>query len=281
MVFGYSTNAFVKFSLFESIERIANLGFKGVEIMGDRPHLYPPDFGPDEIERLKTALKVHQLKVTNLNSFTLFAVGDTYLPSFIEPDKARREIRIRHTRESLKAAKALGCRNISIPPGGPLEDMDWPNGAALFREGLEQVIPDAEALGVKLLIEPEPELLIENSEQFKTFIKDFQSEALGLNFDIGHFFCVGEDPGKALEDLFEWIGHMHLEDIAATRVHNHLIPGLGVIDYPAIFKTIKQLGYTGDISLELYPYVDTPEEAGKESLAFLKPVFEASGLDVE
>jgi len=281
MVFGYSTNAFVKFSLFESIERIANLGFKGVEIMGDRPHLYPPDFGPDEINRLKTTLAKHELKVTNINSFTLFAVGDTYLPSFIEPDKARREIRIRHTRESLKAAKALGCRNISIPPGGPLEDMDWPNGAALFREGLEQVIPDAEALGVKLLIEPEPELLIENSDQFKTFIKDFQSEALGLNFDIGHFFCVGEDPGKALEDLFEWIGHMHLEDIAATRVHNHLIPGLGVIDYPAIFKTIKRLGYTGDISLELYPYVDTPEEAGRESLAFLKPVFEASGLDIE
>jgi len=281
MVFGYSTNAFVKFSLFESIERIANLGFRGVEIMGDRPHLYPPDFGPAEIGRLKTTLAKHQLKVTNINSFTLFAVGNTYLPSFIEPDKARREIRIRHTRESLKVAKALGCRNISIPPGGPLEDMDWPNGAALFREGLEQVIPDAEALGVKLLIEPEPELLIENSDQFKTFIKDFQSEALGLNFDIGHFFCVGEDPGKALEDLFEWIGHMHLEDIAATRVHNHLIPGLGVIDYPAIFKTIKRLGYTGDISLELYPYVDTPEEAGRESLAFLKPVFEASGLDIE
>lgn len=281
MVFGYSTNAFVKFSLLESLERIARLGFKGVEIMGDRPHLYPPDFGPAEIQELKAALTKHRLKVTNVNSFTLFAVGDTYLPSFIEPDKARREIRIRHTKESLEVAAALGCQNISIPPGGPLEDMDWPTGAALFREGLEQVIPEAEALGVKLLIEPEPELLIENSDQFKTFIKDFQSEALGLNFDIGHFFCVGEDPKEALEDLFEWIGHMHLEDIAATRVHNHLIPGIGVIDYPAIFKTIKRLGYTGDISLELYPYVDTPEEAGKESLAFLKPVFEASGLDVE
>ncbi len=280
MVFGYSTNAFVKFSLFESIERIAKLGFKGVEIMGDRPHLYPPDFGPDEIIQLKAALAKHQLKVTNINSFTLFAVGDTYLPSFIEPDKARRDIRVRHTKESLVVAKALGCENISIPPGGPLEGMDWPAGAVLFREGLEQVIPDAEALGVKLLIEPEPGLLIENSGQFKTFIKDFQSPAVGLNFDIGHFFCVGEDPRKALEDLFQWVGHMHLEDIAATRVHNHLIPGLGVIDYPAIFKTIKQLGYTGDISLELYPYVDTPEEAGRESLEFLKPIFDASGLDI-
>lgn len=159
--------------------------------------------------------------------------------------------------------------------------MDWNAGATLFREGLEQVIPDAEALGVKLLIEPEPELFIENSAEFKRFIKDFQSPALGLNFDIGHFFCVGEDPRKALEDLFEWVGHMHLEDIAATRVHNHLIPGLGVIDYPAIFKTIKALGYKGDISLELYPYVDTPEAAGRESLEFLRPVFKTAGIVLE
>jgi len=281
MIFGYSTNAFVKFSLLESIEKIAKLGFKGVEIMGDRPHLYPPDFGPDKIAELKAALEKHQLKITNINSFTLFAVGDTYLPSFIEPDKERRDIRVRHTKESLAVAKELGCDNISIPPGGPLEGMDWSAGAALFREGLEQVIPDAEATGVKLLIEPEPELFIENSAEYKRFIKDFQSPALGLNFDIGHFYCVGEDPAAAFEDLYEWVGHVHLEDIADTRVHNHLIPGLGVIDYPAVFEAMKRLGYTGDISLELYPYVDTPDEAGRESLEHLEPIFAASGLDLE
>ena len=56
----------------------------------------------------------------NLNSFTLFAVADTYLPSWIEPEKERREIRIRHTLDSLQVAKKLGCGSISIPPGGPL-----------------------------------------------------------------------------------------------------------------------------------------------------------------
>ncbi len=42
MVLGYSTNAYVKHTLAASLERIADLGFKGVEIMCDRPHLYPP-----------------------------------------------------------------------------------------------------------------------------------------------------------------------------------------------------------------------------------------------
>jgi sugar phosphate isomerase/epimerase len=280
MIFGYSTNAFVKFSLTESLEKIAELGFRGVEIMGDRPHLYPPDFESTDINRLKKILETHHLKVTNINSFTLFAVGDTYLPSWIEPDKNRRDIRIRHTIDCLKVAHQLDCTNISIPPGGPLNGMSRNDAMLLFHQGLEQVIPLAEQLNVKLLVEPEPDLLMENSSEFTSFIRDVQSPIVGLNFDIGHFFCAGEDPSASFEKLFEWVGHVHLEDIAESRVHHHLIAGHGVIQFVDILKTMKRLGYQGDISLELYPYVDTPEAAGRESLEYLRPIFAASGLAI-
>ena len=280
MIFGYSTNAFVKFSLFESLEKIAALGFRGVEVMGDRPHLYPPDFGTADLHRVKEDLKTRGLKVTNLNSFTLFAVGDTYLPSWIEAEKDRRDIRIRHTLDCLSIARDLECGNISIPPGGPLNNLSRKEALALFHKGLEEVIPKAEELNVKILVEPEPDLLMENSKDFKPFIKDVRSPMVGLNFDIGHFFCAGEDPAAAFEDLFEYIGHVHLEDIAATRVHRHLIAGHGVIRFLDIFKTMVELQYRGDISLELYPYVDTPESAGRESLEYLRPVFAKSGLNI-
>lgn len=281
MIFGYSTNAFVKFTLFESLEKISGLGFQGVEIMCDRPHLYPPDFDTEKMARLKKVLAQHNLKVTNLNSFTLFAVGDTYLPSWIEPQKERREIRIQHTLESLKTADTLGCKNISVPPGGPLGSMSRDGAMSLFHRSLERVIPLAEELGVKILVEPEPDLLIENSVEFKSFIKDVKSAAVGLNFDIGHFFCAGEDPSAALEELFEWVGHVHLEDIAASRVHNHLIPGLGAVKFLDTFRAMVRLKYQGDISLELYPYEDVPESAGRESLAYLKPLFQESGLPIK
>ncbi len=280
MIFGYSTNAFVKYSLVESLEKIAGLGFGGVEIMGDRPHLYPPDFNATNRALLKATIKKHNLKVTNLNSFTLFAVGDTYLPSWIEPEKQRRDIRIRHTIECLKMADELGCGNISIPPGGPLNNMTRNEAISLFHKGLEKVIPLAEALEVKILVEPEPDLMLENTADFKMFIKDVKSSVLGLNFDIGHFFCAGEDPAIALQELFEWIGHVHLEDIAADRVHQHLIAGHGTINFLAIFQEMKRLKYNGDISLELYPYVDSPESAGQESLDYLRPIFEEAGLNI-
>jgi sugar phosphate isomerase/epimerase len=280
MIFAYSTNAFVKYSFLESLKKIAGLGFKGVEIMGDRPHLYPPDFKDTDMARVKETLETNRLNVTNLNSFTLFAVGDTYLPSWIEPDKDRRDIRVRHTLDCLKTADELGCKNISVPPGGPLDGMSRDAAMSLFHQGLEQVIPLAEELGVKILVEPEPDLLMENTPEFKSFVRDVRSSAVGLNFDIGHFFCAGEDPSAAFEELFEWVGHVHVEDIAASRVHNHLIAGHGAIRFLDIFKTMARLDYQGDISLELYPYVDTPEAAGRESLEYLRPIFEESGLNI-
>jgi sugar phosphate isomerase/epimerase len=281
MVFGYSTNAFKKFSLIESIEKIGRLGFKGVEIMGDRPHLYPPDFDENQLEHLNEILSKNNLTVTNLNSFTLFAVGDTYLPSWIEPEKERRQIRIRHTLDSLQTAKKLGCGNISIPPGGPLGGGSRQQAMKLFHQGLEQVVSTAEALGVMVLVEPEPNLMIETTAQFKEFIKDVKSKAVGINFDIGHFFCAGEDPRQAFEELFQWVGHVHIEDIAPSREHNHLIAGHGAIGFKEIFETMVRLGYRGHISLELYPYLDAPEEAGRESLEYLRPIFKEAGIMIE
>ncbi len=280
MIIGYSTNAFVKFSVFEAVEKIGRLGFGGVEIMCDRPHLYPPDYGEENLTRLKTLIDDQGLKVTNLNSFTLFAVGDTYLPSWIEPQEERREIRIQHTLQCLKVADFFGCKNISVPPGGPVGEISREKAMTLFHLGLERVAPLAQELDIKILVEPEPDLLMENTREFKEFIVDVKSPAIGVNFDIGHFFCAGEDPRVAFEELFEWIGHVHLEDIASDRVHNHLILGHGAIQFTEIFQTMLRLGYQGDVSLELYPYVDAPEEAGRESLNYLRTLQQQSGLDL-
>ncbi|MEJ5377711.1 MAG: sugar phosphate isomerase/epimerase family protein [bacterium] len=277
MILAYSTNAYTRFSLWESLKRIAQLGFRGVEIMGDRPHLYPPDFKDEDVARLKETLRETGLKVTNINSFTLFAVGDTYLPSWIEKDSSLRRVRIEHTKSSVHMAAALGCNNISVPPGGLLKGMGRGQAMRLFHRGLEQVIPLAEELGVRLLVEPEPGLLLENSRQFRQFIRSVSSPMVGLNFDAGHFFCVGQDPVEALEELFGWIGHMHLEDIGSSREHRHLIPGLGAMDLGSLIRRAARLGYKGDMSLELYPYVDMPDEAGSKGLAYLKPILEEAG----
>ncbi len=245
--------------------------------MGDRPHLYPPDLSDGDMAGLRETLREKALTVTNINSFTLFAVGDTYLPSWIEEDASLRSVRIEHTKSCVRAAAVLDCSNISVPPGGPLRGMGRGRAMRLFHQGLEEVVPLAEELGVRLLVEPEPGLLLENSRQFRQFIRSVSSPMVGLNFDAGHFFCVGQDPVEALEELFGWIGHMHLEDIGSGREHRHLIPGLGAMDLRSLIRRAARLGYKGHMSLELYPYVDMPDEAGRKGLAYLKPILEEAG----
>jgi len=207
--------------------------------------------------------------------------GTPNLPSWIEPEKARRDIRIQHTLDCLKVASAIGCKNISVPPGGPLNTLSRKEALALFYKGMEAVIPLAETLGVRILVEPEPDLMIENTRQFREFIAGIRSPAVGINLDIGHFFCAGEAPEETFEELFGWVGHVHLEDIAESRIHRHLIPGHGAIDLLRILETIVRLKYEGAVSLELYPYTDMPEEAGRESLEYLKPVFDAAGIALD
>ena len=41
MKLGYSSNAYMKYSLTEAIDRIAAIGYQGIEIMADVPPAWP------------------------------------------------------------------------------------------------------------------------------------------------------------------------------------------------------------------------------------------------
>jgi sugar phosphate isomerase/epimerase len=194
-------------------------------------------------------------------------------PSWIEPDPHYRAIRREHTKRALQLAADLGAPNITTEPGGPLApDQSWRSGADLFYEELMPCIEVAERVGVLLLIEPEPGLLIERFDQYSEFVSRIDSPMVGLNFDIGHAYCVKEDPQDWVEMMQAHTRHYHLEDIASTRVHQHLVPGRGAIDFPATISAIRDTGYTGWLTVELYPYIDDPDAAASEAKAFLKPL---------
>src|SRR5258705_8033220 len=103
----FSTNAFKKNTLEEAIESIARIGYGGVELMADVPHAYPQNMDEQRIGRLRDRLKQLGLTVSNVNAFTLFACGDTYHPTWIEDDEAKRKMRVDHTLRSIEVGKAF------------------------------------------------------------------------------------------------------------------------------------------------------------------------------
>ena len=278
----FSTNAFKRYSLEDSIREIAKVGYSGVEILCDIPHAYAPSFKDDQVRSLKKTLALSNMQISNLNAFTLYAIGDTYHPSWIDDS---REMRIEHTIECIRLAKRIGAKHLSTEPGGPVVALPLPSSSQqqeqqqyqdisrfekIFLDGLTRVTKMAEEEDIKVLIEPEPGLLIENSRQFKNFVtKINNSKYIRLNFDIGHFYCVNEDPAKVVYELSDYIEHFHLADIAHTRIHNHLIPGKGSIDFRSVFDAMDDIGYRGFVTVELYPYQDNPIYAAKEAYSYL------------
>jgi sugar phosphate isomerase/epimerase len=277
MQLAFSTNAYLKFPFAEAVHRLAKIGYAGVEIMADVPHAWPACLLEEQKQAIRDALAQNRLATSNINAFMMNAISDPrqkyWHPSSIEPDRNYRQVRIDHTIRALTLAKELGAKCITTEPGGPV-----PEGEPHFRylkvfvEMLKPVIEHAEREGVQLLIEPEPGLLIETAEQFEEFMGHIDSPAVGLNFDIGHFYCVGDDPAATVPRLAKYIRHFHLEDIAATRVHHHLVPGEGAIDFAATLRAIKALNYAGWVTIELYPYVDDPDSAARTALQRVKEI---------
>jgi sugar phosphate isomerase/epimerase len=271
MRLAFSTNAYLKFSFAEAVQRLAKIGYQGIEIMADVPHAWPACLLGEQKKAICDCIAANGVGISNINAFMMNAINDRrqkyWHPSWIEPDKNYRAIRVDHTIRALTLAKELGSPCITTEPGGPVEKgASWSAALKLFVEELKPVIAHAEKEGVLLLIEPEPDLLIEKAEQFEEFMKHIDSPAVGLNFDIGHFYCVGDEPAPTVKRLAKYTKHYHLEDIAATRVHHHLVPGEGAIDFKATLKAIGETGYNGWITIELYPYVDDPDAAARTAL---------------
>lgn len=270
MKLAFSSNAYLRYPIEETIARVASLGYTGIELLADVPHAWPAGLLEERKQSIRDALARHKLAISNINAFMMNAIADPrqpyWHPSWIEPDPHYRAIRREHTKRALHLARDLGAPHITTEPGGPLSDgQTWQNGADLFYDELMPCLEVAESLGMPLLIEPEPGLLIERFDQYLEFVRRIDSPMIGLNFDIGHAYCVGEDPQNWVETMKPHTRHYHLEDIAANRVHQHLVPGHGAIDFPATLTAIQKTGYTGWLTVELYPYLDDPDAAARDA----------------
>ena len=274
MQLAFSSNAYMHYSIEETIRRVAEIGYQGIELLADVPHAWPAGLLPERKESIRRCLDKFQLTISNINAFMMNAIGDPrqpyWHPAWTDPDPHYRAIRREHTKRALHLAAELGAPHITTEPGGPLApEQTWRQAANLFYEELMPCLELAQHLGVGLLIEPEPELMIERFEQYLEFADRLGTSAVGLNFDIGHAYCVGEDPQDWVGPMCEQTIHYHFEDIAASRVHEHLIPGHGAINFAATLDAIRQTEYCGWLTVELYPYIDNPDEAARQSRQYL------------
>ncbi|HUG70291.1 MAG TPA: sugar phosphate isomerase/epimerase family protein [Pirellulaceae bacterium] len=286
MKLAFSSNAYMHFSIEDTIRKIGELGYTGIEILADVPHAWPSFLLEERKQSIRDHLEKYNLQIANINAFMMNAVNDPrqpyWHPGWTDPDPHYRAIRREHTKRSLQLAKEIGAPNVTTEPGGLLTaEQSWKDAANIFYDEIMPCVQVAEQLEVLLLIEPEPELMIEKFDEYLEFAERIDSPWVGLNFDVGHAYCVNEDPQDWIAKMAPYTKHYHFEDIASTRVHKHLIPGHGAIDFKATLQAIDKTGYDGWITVELYPYIDNPDDAAREAREYLTAAMQDLGITVE
>jgi len=109
---------------------------------------------------------------------------------------------------------------------------------------------------------------VERAAELAEVIERVGSPELGANLDIGHSYLDGESPEATVALLAGRIWNVHVEDIR-NRKHFHLVPGDGDLPFSRYFDALRQAGYDGFLTVELYSFPDQPVEAGRRSLQYL------------
>ena len=99
---------------------------------------------------------------------------------------------------------------------------------------------------------------------------------LGLCIDVGHTLRTGTDPVAACRECKDRLYDMHVKDLAVkTDRDSQVAVGRGLIDFPALFRTLLDIGYQGQVGLEYEIHEDDPLPGMIESLAYERGVLAA------
>lgn len=268
---GYGLNGFAGHRLPDALEVVAGLGYEGVGLTLDVPHLDP--FAPGlagrtaEVGRL---LRNHGLAVVvETGARYVMDPWRKHEPTLVSD--SGRERRINLLRRGIEVAADLGAEAVSFwsgatPPGVTEEDA-W--GRLL--EGVEVLLEEAERRAVTLAFEPEPGMFVDTVagvRRLRSRLGDPQR--LRVTVDIGHLRCnEDDDPARCIEAVGPLIGNVQVDDMR-RGVHEHLEIGAGEVDFPSVLSALRAVGYRGLANVELPRQSHAAPEVAARTLQALR-----------
>jgi L-ribulose-5-phosphate 3-epimerase len=140
----------------------------------------------------------------------------------------------------------------------PHEDHD-PN----FQKLLERIARVADLFGAQQ-IELGFETGQETADTLAAFLTKLNRPNVGVNFDPANMILYDKgDPIAALRVLGPWLKQCHIKDANRTQTPGtwgaEVAVGTGQVDWPAFFRTLKELAFSGNLCIE--------REAGAQRVA--------------
>ena len=255
MKVGFRTAGFAGHRTGEILRTLKDAGYDGVELCFEHDDLRPEHISDDACADVQALADEVGIAIASLS----------YHADNEEPTRRTENI------ERILALAPQFRTNVLIlnsrrtEPGRRREQ--WDEFVRQLRRYAERV----EAHSLRLAIEPEPGMFVESSAEALRLIAEVGSPSIAVNLDIGHAAITDPDLPAAIRELGRHIAHTHIEDIA-DRVHKHLVPGDGDLDFAAIWQAFADIGYEGYYTIDLFAIHDDPAGWARRARAGLRAV---------
>jgi len=245
-------------SFFERLQKAAEYGYDGVELMVAVPHEL-------DVEEILNQLKKLGLRVSAVGSGAVYMV-DKYTLLAEDPEISRQAA----TRLSdlIQFAASLEAPLVTI--GGFRGRAAWAGRDARLKliEILRSAADQASREGVRLVLEPLNRYesdIINNATEGLSLLEEIGHSHIGLLLDTFHVNIEEPSFHSSIRQVMAAgrLWHIHIGD------SNRLPPGRGHIDFSGIVTTLREIGYDGYLSAELLPLPD-PDKAAEETIQCMR-----------
>ncbi len=250
--FAYNTNGLAHHRLADAIDLVADLGYAGLALTPDVPHLDPFLATPAEIDRVAAHLDRRGLDICiQTGARFVLDARRKHQPTLLDPDPEGRDRRLGFLIRCLDIGRDLGAGVLAFWSGNP----PAPEAAGVLDErladGARRIADAAHERGMVAAFEPEPGMHVETLAGWAALRDAAAHPALRLALDVGHVHCNREgDVAQLTEAYARDLADVQVEDMREGE-HLHLPFGEGTLDLPPVLAALARTGYDGLVGVEL------------------------------
>jgi sugar phosphate isomerase/epimerase len=187
-----------------------------------------------------------------LEDLGMGVVGHTafYLP-LASPFESLRKAAVDELKKCIDVFAAIGARWMNVHPDPRAHFHSRPFVVKQNVESMRELIEHGKPKNVGLMVENIPGEF-NNARNLGELLGALPE--LGLHLDIGHcnLLVPTNTTAEILEQYGDRIRHVHLHDNNGGSADLHLPLGVGTMDIPKQLNCLKQAGYDGYITLEVF-----------------------------
>lgn len=251
-------------------EYSASVGYDGIEIAPFTFAANVNDISGEQRNEIKKIAADSGLAITGLHWLLVSPPG---LHINARDEKLRGET-VEYLKALINFAGDVGAPAMIFgsPKARFIED-DFDSAWQRTVESYRQVVDTLSARNVLLCQEalPLPECdFIQNCEEAQRMVDAVDHPQFRLMLDVKSMSAEPQTPADLIRAYGKNCAHFHANDA------NRRAPGYGDTDFKPIFQALREVGYSGWVSLEPFDYSPDPQTLARESLNYLKGCLDAS-----